>query len=217
MRNEWRERESSRGQGGSRRGGESNGDYWESGGGESWRSQERDDNRRFSGREGRGIYGERGSGHSDYASQSGYGEQGYGQSRYSRQGGYGQSGYRGESDYGQSGYGGQGGSEYYGSEYQSSSNQDTGGMGNRMGGEGRGYGMGSGGMPSYRGQMARGGDSSHDDDYGHWREEQMKKLDEDYHTWRGERRKKFAEEFDKWRSERSKNQGSDKTQTDNKK
>jgi hypothetical protein len=44
-----------------------------------------------------------------------------------------------------------------------------------------------------------------DDDYYHWRQEQIGKLDEDYQGWQAERRKKFADEFDKWRTERSKN------------
>jgi hypothetical protein len=43
-----------------------------------------------------------------------------------------------------------------------------------------------------------------DDDYHHWRQEQISKLDEDYQGWQTERRKKFADEFDKWRIERSK-------------
>lgn len=75
------------------------------------------------------------------------------------------------------------GSEFYGSEYNHSSSQDTGGM--------RGSDW-----------QSRNRDPSHDD-YMHWREQQMSKLDEEYHHWRGERRKKFAEDFDKWRTERS--------------
>lgn len=83
------------------------------------------------------------------------------------------------------------GSEYFGSEYQGSSNQDTGGMQGGSGGT-----QGGDERPRER-------DPSHDDDYVHWREQQMNKLDEDYHNWRAERRTKFDEEFEKWRSERN--------------
>ena len=47
----------------------------------------------------------------------------------------------------------------------------------------------------------------HDDDYSHWRNEQIGKLDEDYTAFRDERRKKFADEFDKWRTDRASKAG----------
>jgi hypothetical protein len=46
-------------------------------------------------------------------------------------------------------------------------------------------------------------DNQFDDDYNHWRNEQIGKLDEDYKAWQGERRQKFSDEFGKWRSERT--------------
>lgn len=97
-----------------------------------------------------------------------------------QRGSHGRGGSQDHVDGGRSGHG----SEFFGSEYNHSSSQDTGGM--------RGSEL-----------QSRNRDPSHDDDYMHWREQQMSRLDEDYHHWRGERRKKFAEEFDKWRSERS--------------
>jgi len=45
-------------------------------------------------------------------------------------------------------------------------------------------------------------DNQFDDDYNHWRNEQISKLDEDYKAWQAERRQKFSDEFGKWRSER---------------
>jgi hypothetical protein len=41
-----------------------------------------------------------------------------------------------------------------------------------------------------------------DDDYWHWRSEQLQRFDQDYEAWRNERRQKFSDEFNKWRSSR---------------
>jgi hypothetical protein len=46
-------------------------------------------------------------------------------------------------------------------------------------------------------------DSQMDDDYNHWREQQLGKFDEDYKSWRDERRQKFSDDFGKWREERA--------------
>jgi hypothetical protein len=43
----------------------------------------------------------------------------------------------------------------------------------------------------------------HDEDYHHWRNEQLRKFDQDYDEWRNERRQKFTEDFNKWRLSRS--------------
>jgi hypothetical protein len=59
------------------------------------------------------------------------------------------------------------------------------------------------GNEGWAGQMQKE-NAQFDDDYNHWRQEQISKLDEDYATWLSERRQKFADEFDKWRSERRK-------------
>jgi hypothetical protein len=42
----------------------------------------------------------------------------------------------------------------------------------------------------------------YDEDYHHWRNEQLRKFDQDYDEWRNERRQKFTEDFNKWRSSR---------------
>jgi hypothetical protein len=42
----------------------------------------------------------------------------------------------------------------------------------------------------------------HDEDYHHWRNEQLRKFDQDYDEWRNELRQKFTEDFNKWRSSR---------------
>ena len=44
---------------------------------------------------------------------------------------------------------------------------------------------------------------AHDEDYSHWRNEQLTKLDDEYDEGRKERRKKFSDDFEKWRTERS--------------
>jgi hypothetical protein len=74
-----------------------------------------------------------------------------------------------------------------------------------------GYGTGSGMQRDFgpyaadwaeTGRMAGGPMSHHDEDYHHWRSQQIGKLDKDYQDWRNERRKKFSDEFEKWRSSR---------------
>ena len=60
------------------------------------------------------------------------------------------------------------------------------------------FGSGSQGRYGRRNQ-----ENQFDDDYTHWRNEQIGKLDEDYKAWQGERRQKFSDEFGEWRSERS--------------
>ncbi len=55
-------------------------------------------------------------------------------------------------------------------------------------------------------------DGQFDDDYYHWRNEQIGKFDADYEAWQSERRKKFSDEFGKWRNDRAA-----KSATDNRK
>jgi hypothetical protein len=43
---------------------------------------------------------------------------------------------------------------------------------------------------------------THDDDYHHWRQDQIKQFDNEYDDYRTERRKKFSDDFSKWRDER---------------
>ena len=75
--------------------------------------------------------------------------------------------------------------------------------------EGGSYGARSQGRSGWQNQ-----ENQFDDDYNHWRNEQVGKLDEDYRAWQGERRQKFSDEFGKWRSERM---AKGDTQKDNKK
>jgi hypothetical protein len=49
---------------------------------------------------------------------------------------------------------------------------------------------------------------AHDDDYHHWRDDQMKQLDNEYDAYRSDRRKKFSDDFSTWRDERKTSQGS---------
>lgn len=41
--------------------------------------------------------------------------------------------------------------------------------------------------------------ASHDEEYHHWRKEQIEAFDRDYASWRKERRSSFADDFNKWR------------------
>ena len=89
------------------------------------------------------------------------------------------------------------------------------------GGEGRDRGRGFRGEGPQQG-WSPGEEQDHrhhqDEDYYHWRNEQLRKFDQDYEDWRNERRKKFSEDFDKWRSSRpEKSEGSrTASQADNK-
>jgi hypothetical protein len=177
------------------------------------RGEERDDYRRRGGEDYQ-RYQDREVDERDYFSGGDRGSQ-----RYGGEGGYGGRGQQmGRGGYGR--FGGEGGWEGEGGSYrgepQSSGHfgrdaSRTMGEGYGQSGENQGSGRGgeqgsySQGMYGSQGQYQG---HHHDDDYMHWRNEQLGKLDEDYKTWQGERRKKFADEFDKWRSERSAKAGS---------
>lgn len=84
----------------------------------------------------------------------------------------------------------------------------------------RGYGQPDRiGGTEWGGQEAdsrRGADRNrYEDDYLHWRNEQVNRFDKDYSDYQTERRKKFSEDFDKWRSSRS-SSGETGSQTSNK-
>lgn len=71
----------------------------------------------------------------------------------------------------------------------------------------RGYGqpdrIGGTEWGGHEGGSRQGSDRNrHEDDYLHWRNEQVSRFDKDYSDYQTERRKKFSEDFDKWRSSR---------------
>jgi hypothetical protein len=198
------------------------------------RNRRREDENRFA--EG-GRHGGRRPEESRYFGMHGRGGQGWNRSEASQFGegpyrdeGFGGEDYRGMTrgggypDYGAGDAGWGGGYPGYGEH------------GSGYGGQGHGYGTsrgswgeGSGGS-SGQGGGHEGGQRSwdraeeqnlrhqHDDDYHHWRNEQLRKFDQDYEEWRNERRKKFSEDFDKWRSARPERAEGNRTvsQADNK-
>ena len=148
-----------------------------------------------------------GPGNSQYGSNRGGGEQFGGQrsTRGGRGGGFSDYGSEGESsrygrrspDYDEDRYW----SSDRDRDFNSSGagySQSSGGYGNASGRYGaRGYGDQRSGVGQYGSRQ-----NQHDDDYTHWRNEQVSKFDKDYSDYQTERRKKFSEEFDKWRSSR---------------
>jgi hypothetical protein len=171
-----------------------------------------DDRHRDSGRSGFGQYGHpeedyRRSGepgHDYYGQSSGY--YGEGQTRGGR--GMG-TGYYGEGQYGggrgmTGGYWGEGQYGGGGDPYATQLGGRGGWSGGQRGTGGGGYWGGEAGGREWQhgGEGGMAGRSHFDDDYSHWRQEQMRKFDKDYEEWRSERRKKFSEDFDTWRAAR---------------
>jgi hypothetical protein len=75
--------------------------------------------------------------------------------------------------------------------------------GRRFGGSEEGQGFQGGWGEGEFGKIAQENwRHHHDEDYHHWRNEQLRKFDQDYDEWRNERRQKFTEDFNKWRLSR---------------
>jgi hypothetical protein len=175
----------------------------------------------YGGWRGRGGYTEGG-----WRGQRGYRQGGYGSNGYSAGFGGGSMGYGANRDYrrdrgyAEGNYGGAnlraGRNQTY-DEGSYGSNEPYGQGSYRQGGAMRGqtgFGVpgstGQGDYGPYSTDWAQSGRmggpmTHHDEDYHHWRSQQIGKLDKDYEAWRNERRQKFSDEFEKWRSARPQN------------
>jgi hypothetical protein len=161
----------------------------------------------------RGEYG-RGHGGEDYRGMSRGGYPGYGAGDAGWGGGY--PGYGEEAGHGRGPHGlGQGwrdhseGDQHAAPGWQGWPGGPHGEPGGRRD-QGFGYGRGEQGKgfqggwgEGEFGRTAQENQRHHnDEDYHHWRNEQLRKFDQDYDEWRNERRQKFTEDFNKWRSSR---------------